>query len=163
MPLSFFAIPMSTFLWKGRKQPFVYFSIMFYSYSAFHKQSMLSNFLVFHTLGGILSKLAAFFLLIFPHSFPAGYLWFQKCSWEDSWKDLSTSEVILLGWHLQVSWDAFPPLTSFTVCHASFDWLCSTEFLIWLIWHWIYSSCSFLFVLVLSRFLKVFMHCHLSA
>ena len=39
---------------------------------------------------------------------------------------------------------------SFTVCHASRDYLPSTEFLILLIWPGIYSSCSSWYVLVSS-------------
>ena len=42
------------------------------------------------------------------------------------------------------------PLTSLTVCHATHDCLTSTEFLILLIRHWKYSSCSFWQVLVSS-------------
>ena len=34
-------------------------------------------------------------------------------------------------------------LSSFTACQAIHDCLSSTEFLILLIWHWMYSSCSF--------------------
>ena len=39
--------------------------------------------------------------------------------------------------------ELFPFLTSFTVCHAIHDCLSSTQFLILLIWPWMYSHCSF--------------------
>ena len=41
-------------------------------------------------------------------------------------------------------------LTSFTVCYAIRDWLFCTRFLILLIWPWMYSFCSFWYVLVSS-------------
>ena len=44
----------------------------------------------------------------------------------------------------------FLSLTSFTVCHAIRDCLSSTEFLILLIWSWIYSICSFWYVIITS-------------
>ena len=40
-------------------------------------------------------------------------------------------------------------LTSFTICHAILDCLSSTEFLILLIWFWMYSVCSFRYTLVI--------------
>ena len=51
---------------KGRMQPFVQLSIMFWLYNALqYRSSMSSNFLVFHTLGSISSRPAAFLFLIF--------------------------------------------------------------------------------------------------
>ena len=47
-------------------QPFVHFSVLFCLYKMLHNlKSMSSNFLVIHTSSGILSKSAAFLLLIF--------------------------------------------------------------------------------------------------
>ena len=47
-------------------------------------------------------------------------------------------------------------LTSFTVCDAVWSCLSSTEFLILLIWPWMYSICSFWYALIssLSAFLR---------
>ena len=44
----------------------------------------------------------------------------------------------------------FPLLISFTVCHAILDRLSSTETLILLIWFWMYSVCSFRYMLANS-------------
>ena len=44
----------------------------------------------------------------------------------------------------------FLPITSFTVCHANHNCLSLNEFLILLIWPWMYSNCSFWYVFVLS-------------
>ena len=41
-------------------------------------------------------------------------------------------------------------LTSLTVCHVNWDCLSSTEFLILLIWFWLYSICSFWYALIIS-------------
>ena len=46
--------------------------------------------------------------------------------------------------------ELFLLLTSFTVRHAIWDCLSSTEFLILLIWPWMYSICSFWYALIYS-------------
>ena len=70
---------------------------------------MSSYSLIFHTLGGILSRTAGFQVLIFStlhiflfatNYFQWVYQWFQKSFWEDSWNVLSISEVFLLNRHL---------------------------------------------------------------
>ena len=61
-----FAILGLPFLEKRRIQPFVHLSIVFWLYTVLQNQSSSSlNFLVFHTSGGILLKLAAFLFFWF--------------------------------------------------------------------------------------------------
>ena len=60
------AILRSPFFGKGRMHLFVHLSIVFWLYMALqYWSSKLSDFLVFHTSGGISSRLAVFLLLIF--------------------------------------------------------------------------------------------------
>ena len=66
MPWLFLAISRSPFWGKGRMQPFVYLTFVYWLYTVMQPQSSRSlNFLVFHTFGGILSGSAAFLFLIF--------------------------------------------------------------------------------------------------
>ena len=52
------------------------------------------------------------------------------------------------SWLVTFSLVIFLLLTSFTVCHAILDCLSLTKFLILLIWFWMYSVCSFRYMLV---------------
>ena len=66
IPLEFLANSRSLFLGKERMHFFVHLSIVFWLYTALQcRSSMMLNFLVFHTSGGISSSLAAFLFLIF--------------------------------------------------------------------------------------------------
>ena len=126
MPLLFLVILRLPFLRKRRRQPFVYFSIIFCLYAELHNQrSMLSNDLVFHISRGISMRPAAFLLLIFFNTalcsssvncsslmsiwllmiFWEVYQWFQESFQEVSWNVLPTSEVFLLCW-LWLGWYA---------------------------------------------------------
>ena len=144
-------IPRSSFLGKNRIQPFIYFSIVFFSYIMLHNQrSMLLNFLVFDVLGGISLKSAAFLskfdvllTIISLVGLSVNSGGFPRQIIEMFFLLLKSS---LLSWQLLV----LP--TSFTVCHTNSDCLSPTEFLILLIWPWVYSGCSFWCVLVLSGF-----------
>ena len=150
------------FLGKGKMQPFIHFSILFHLHTLHNWRSMYSNFLIFYTWGGILLRAADFLLLIFstasssssinsPNLMSSWSLIIYSVSLSaDSWNVLFINEVFLLGW--QLSKYFFLPLTSFTIFHAIHDCLSSTEFLILLIWPWMYSTCCFWYVLVLSGF-----------
>ena len=66
IPREFLANPMSPFLGKGKMYPLIHLSIGLWLYTALQcRGSMSSNFLVFHTPGGISSSPAAFLFLIF--------------------------------------------------------------------------------------------------
>ena len=69
----------------------------------------------------------------------------------DSWNVLFTSEVFLLALSFVLG-VFFLPLTSFTVCNANYDHLFFPEFLLLFIWLWMYSHCSFWYVLILFGF-----------
>ena len=162
------AVLCSPFLKKGRMQPFVHFSIVFWLYTVLQYQSsMLSNSLIFHTSSGISSRLAAFLFLIFVFTMSSSCIncpsWlliifmiglsvtlgyfpskFLKCSFH---KCLHSFWLAAFSFALEV---LFLLLTSFTVCHTIQDCLSSTKFLILLIWSWMYSVCSFKYALVSS-------------
>ena len=82
-------------------------------------------------------------LLVTLGNFPSRYL---KCSFHfcirSSWLVAFSSALEML----------FLLLTSFTVCHAVQGCLSSTEFLILLIWPWMYSICSFWYVSICSLY-----------
>ena len=152
---------------------FAHLSIVFWLYMALQcRSSMLLNSLVFHISGGISSSSAAFLFLIFLStelssscvncpSLMSNWLLiifvigscinfggflskFSKCCshWcnHSSWLVAFSLAFIVL----------FLLLTLFTVCHAIRDCLSSTEFLILLIWFYMYSVCSFRHTLVNS-------------
>ena len=133
---------------------------------------MSSNFLVFHTSGGISSSPAAFQSLIFL-STESSYSGVNGPSL------MSNCLLIILVIGSCVTFDGFPRrfwkcffhsfirscwfvahsltlavlfflLTSFIVCHAILDCLSSTESLILSIWFCMYSVCSFRYMLANS-------------
>ena len=122
---------------------------------------MLSNFLVFHTSGSISSTPTAFLFLIFLIT-KSSFSCINCPSLMSSWLliiSMIGSSVTFRGFPskflkccfyrcIHSSWLAafslalavfFLLLTLFTVCHAIQDCLSSTEFLILLIWFWMYS------------------------
>ena len=160
----------SPFLGKGGMHLFIHLSIGFWLYTALQcRSSMSSNCLVFHTSGGISPSPAAFLFLIFPRTesssscvngpslmsnclliilvigscvtfggFPSR---FSKCCFHSfilsCWFAAFSSTLAVL----------FLLLTSFIVCQAILDCLSSTESLILSIWFWMYSVCSFIYML----------------
>ena len=150
-------------------QLFVYPSIVFWSYTALQYQnSRSSNVRVFHTSDDISSRPAAFLFLIFVRTTSRSSC--VNCpSLRSSWSlmifvigsfvTLKGSPRRFVKWSLHeciCSYLAafsltlevlFLLLTSYTVCHAIRYCLSSTEFLILLIWSWMYSVCSFRHVL----------------
>ena len=152
-------------------QHFVYPSIAFWLYTVLqYLSSIWSNSLVFHTSEGISSSPAAFLFLIFVSTmlssssancpslmfngllmifmigssvtigdFPSRFL---KCSFH---KCIHSSWVAAFSFALAV---LFLLLTSFIVCHAIRGCLSSTKSRTLLIWSWMYSVCSFRYVLV---------------
>ena len=165
------AVPRSPFFGKGRMHPFVHLSIVFSLYTSLQCQSsMSSNFLVFHTSGGILSCPDAFLFLIFLSTESSSSC--VNCpSLMSSWLLI----IFVIGscltfrvfpskflkccfyWSNRFSWLAafslalavlFLLLNLFTVCHAILDCLSSTESLILLIWFCMYSVCSFRYMLI---------------
>ena len=145
--------------------PFVHLSIVFWLYMALQYWSSMSNFLVFHTSGGISSSPAAFLFLSFLCTmlnsscvncpslmsswlliifvtfggFPSKFskCFFHRCI-HSSWLAAFNLTLAVL----------FLVLTSFIVCHAILDCLSSTEFLILMIWFCMYAVCSFRYTLV---------------
>ena len=144
--------------------PFVHLSIVFWLYTALLcRSSMLSNCLIFHTSGGILSSPAAFLFLIFLTTessscvncpilmsncllmilvigscvtfggFPSK---FSKCFFH---RGILSSWLVAFSVALAV---LFLLLLLLTVYHAVLDCLSSTESLIWWIWFCMYSICS---------------------
>ena len=108
------------------------------------------NFRGFSTLSGI-GFLLKIYELCFLNNFHKRFIIdFRKGFPANSWKILSTPEVFLLGWHFFgfVFEVLFRLFISFNVCHGVRDCLSSTEFLIR---PWIYSCCSFWYVIILSR------------
>ena len=134
--------------------------------------SMSSNFLVFHTSGGISSSPAAFLFLIFLCTASSSSC--VNCpNLMSSWSQIIfvIGSSVTFGCfpnkfskccfhrYIRSSWLAafslalavpFLLLTLFTVCHAILDCLSSTESLILLIWFCMYSVCSFRYTLVSS-------------
>ena len=164
------ANPRSPFLGKGRMHPFIHLSIGFWLYTALQcRSSMSSNCLVFHTSGEISSSPAVFLFLIFLRNesssscvnnpslmsnclliilvigscvifggFPSR---FSKCSFHS---------FILSCWFAAFCFALavlFLLLTLFIVCQVILDCLSSTESLILSIWFWMYSVCSFIYML----------------
>ena len=152
--------------------PFVHLSIEFWLYTALHCQSsMSSNCLVFHTSWVISSIPAAFLFLIFlttELSFSCvtctslmsnclliilvigscvtgGFL--SKFSKRGFHSYIRSSWLVAFSLALAV---LFLLLNSFTVCHAILDCLSSTESLILSIWFFMYSVCSFRYMLANS-------------
>ena len=150
-------------------QPLVHFFIVFWLCTVLQYRSCrTSNFLVFHTSGGISSRPAAFLFLIFVSTT-------SNSSWVNC-PCLMSSLLIIFVIVLSVTLGNFPSrflkcsfhmcicsrlaafsfalevlvllFTSFTVCHTIWDCLSSTEFVILLIWPWMYSICSFWYALV---------------
>ena len=128
--------------------------------------------LVLHTSGGISLGPAAFQFLIFVYSMSSSS-WVNSLSLMSSWLLIIfliafsvtlgdfPSRFLKCSFHMCIrfSWledlvlaleALFLLLTSFTVCHAIRDCLCSTEFLILLIWPWLHYICSFWYVLISS-------------
>ena len=133
---------------------------------------MSSNCLVFHTSGGISSSPAVFQFLIFLRTE-------SSSSWVKSPSLMSNCLLIILVIGSCVTFGGFPNrfskccfhsfilscwfvalnlflvvlfllLTSFIVCHAILDCLSSTESLILSIWFYMYSVCSFSYMLANS-------------
>ena len=159
-------------------QSFIHLSIRFRLYTVLQCQSsMSSNFLVFHTSGGISSSPAAFLFLIFLSTEPSS-------TWVNDPSLLSNFLLIILVIILWVTFGGFPSkflkycfhmcvrscwlvafslallfllLTSFIVCHDILDYsiLNRVSNLIDLILY-IYSDCSFRYILanLLSTFLS---------
>ena len=129
---------------------------------------MSSNFLVFHTSGGISSSPAAFLFLIFLRTE-------SSSSWMNSPSLISNCLLIILVIDSCVTFGGFPSrfskccfhsfilscwfaafgfaltvlfllLTSFNVCQAIQDCLSSTESLILSIWFCMNSVCSFIYM-----------------
>ena len=139
-------------------QLFVHLCIIIWLYIVLQYQSRKSsNFLVFHTSGGISLILAAFLFLIFVSIMFSSSLisnWlliifvtfgefsnrFLKCSFHIY---ICSSWLAAFDFALEV---LFILLTSFTVCHAIRDCLSFTKFLILLSWPWIYSIWGFWYV-----------------
>ena len=157
MLLQFLVIPRSPFLGKERIQPFIHFSTVFclaivaQSKKNLVKISYIPNF-------------REYFVEAWSFSV---FNFFQYCVKLDFWEDfchvLSISEVFLLGWQLLVL-DIkvlFILLILFTVSHAICNCLASTESQILLIWLWMYSNCSFWYVLV-SSFWALWSFCVLA-
>ena len=166
IPRQFLANPRSPFLGNGRMQPFIPLSIGFWLYTVLQcRSSMSSNFLVFHTSGGISSIPAAFLFLIFlctesssswvnVPSLMSNFLliilmigsWvtsggfpgkFTKCCFQ-----VCIQSCWLVAFSLALA-VLFLLLTSFIVFYAILDCLSSTESLILSIWFCIYSVYSF--------------------
>ena len=161
-----------TFLRKEENAAFCSFLYYVWLYMALQNwSSNSSNFLVFHTSGGISSKASNFSAFNFV-SVMLSSSWVNCPSLTSSW--LSIIFVIVLSvtlgdflsrflkysFHICIcsSWlaafsfsleEPFLLITSFTVCHAIHDCLSSTKFLILLIWSWMCSFCSCWYVLVL--------------
>ena len=163
----------SPFLGKGKMHPFIHLSIGFWLYMAIQCWSRtLSNFLVFHTSGGISSSPAAFLFLIFLNTE-------SSSSWVNSPSLMSNCLLIILVIGSWVTSEGFPRkfpkccfyrcirscwqvafslafavlfllLTSFIACHAILDCLSLTESLILSIWFCMYSVCSFRYMLANS-------------
>ena len=150
------ANPRSPFLGKGRMQPFVHLSMLFWLYTALqYLSSMSSNFFVFHTSGGISSRPAAFLFLIFESTtFSSSRVncpslmssWLLKIFVVGSFVTLGDfpSRFLKCSFHVCIRsfWLAafslalgvlFLLYTSITVCHVIRDCLSSTEVLIFLI------------------------------
>ena len=133
---------------------------------------MSSNFLVFHTSGGISSSPAAFLFVIFLSTD-------SSSSGVNGPSLMSYCLLIILVIGSSVTFDGFPSrfwkyyfhsfirscwfvahslalgvvflqLTSFIVCHAILDCLSYTESLILSIWFCVYSLCSFRYMLANS-------------
>ena len=130
---------------------------------------MSSNCLVFHTSGGISSNPAAFMFLIFlrTESSSSGVngpslmsnclliiLLIGSCvtfgGFPSRFSKCCFHSFILSSWIAAFSFALtvlFLPLTSFIVCQAILDCLSSTESLILSIWFYMYSICSFIYIL----------------
>ena len=167
---------MLPFFGKGRMHPFIHLSIGFWLYMALQCQSsMSSNFLIFHTLGGISLNPAAFLFKILLSTE-------SSSTWVNSPSLMSNCLLIILviGW--LVTSGGFPSkflkccfhrcirscwlvafslalavlfllLTLFIVCHAILDCLSSTESLILSTWFFMYSDCSFRYMLAFLSFM----------
>ena len=141
-----------------------------------NRRSTFSNVLVFQTSGDISSKIEAFLILIFV-STPSSSSYVNCPCLMSSWiliifsAGLSRISEKLPSWcfkcsfHLWslYSWLAafvfthvviFLLLISFTVCYANRDCLFSSEFLISLIWTWVYFSYSSWYDCSLRTFLS---------
>ena len=162
----------SSWLFLG-KVGIIPLSIVLWLYTALQcRSSMSSNSLVFHTSVGISSSPAAFLFKIFLSTESS-----SSCiicpSLISCWLVIifvSDLCVIFRGFRskfskycflrcIRSSWLVafnlvftvlFLLFTSFTVCHAILDCLCSTDSLILLIWFCMYSVCSFRYMLVNS-------------
>ena len=173
----FLAILRSPVFGKWRMQPFVHLYIVLWLYTALlYRGSKSSNFLVFHISGSISLRSAAFLFLIFLSST-------LSSSWVNCLSLMSSWLLIIFVIGLSITLGEFPRrfmkcsfpmcnrssclatfslalevlfllLTFFTICLAIRDCITSTEFLILLIWHWMYFICSFWYAL--SSFLWVF-------
>ena len=154
---------MSPILRKGRMHPFVRLSIVFWLYTALKcRSSMSSNFLVFHTSGGISSNPSAFLFLIILSTEPSSSCvncsnlmsnWlliifvihflskFSKCCFH---RCIRSCWLVAFNLAFAV---LFLLLNPFTVCHAILDCLFSTESLILLTWFYMYFLCSFRYML----------------
>ena len=154
-------------------QPIANHSIVLSLYTALqYRSSKSSNFLVFYTSGGISSRPTTFLFLILVSTT-------SSSSWVNCPSLMSNRLLIIFVRSLSVTFGEFPNrflkcsfhmwirsfwlsafsiafkvlfflFTLFTVCHAIRDCLSSTEFLILLIWLWMYSICSFLYLLISS-------------
>ena len=163
------ANPRSPFLWKGSMHPFIHLSIGFWLYTALQCwSSMSSNCLVFHTSGGISSSPAAFLFLIFlrtesSSSCVNGPSLMSNClliilvigscvifgGFPSRFSKCCFHSFILSCWFAAFSFALavfFLLLTSFIVCQAILDYLSSTKSLIFSIWFWMYSVCSFIYM-----------------
>ena len=153
--------------------PLDHLSIVFWLYTALQCQSsVLSNYLVFHSSEDISSSPATFLFLIFLSTesssscvncpslmsncllkilvigscvtfreFPSK---FSKCCFHNC---ICSSWLVAFSLVFTV---LFLLLTSFSVCHAILDCLSSTKSLILLIWFYMYSLCSFRYMLANS-------------
>ena len=150
------------FLGKERIHPFVHLSVGFWLYTALHCWStMLSNFLVLHTTGGISSSPAPFLFLFFLSTELSSYwvngpslmsncllIIFMIGSWVTSgWFPSKFSKCcfhrcirsfLLAAFSLALA-VLFFLLTSLIIWHAILDGLSSTECLISSIWFCMYS------------------------
>ena len=150
--------------------PFTHMSIGFSLYTPFQCLcSMSSNFLVLHSSGRISSIPAAFLFLIFL-STDSSYSWVNGLSlmsiclliilvigsWVDSWGFPSKFSKCCFHRYIRSCWLVafslalavlFLLITSFIVCHAILDCLSSTESQILSIWFYMYSVCSFRYML----------------
>ena len=160
---------MSPFSGNGRILPFVHLAIVFWFYTELHyRGSRSSNFLVFHTSGGISWKPVDFLFLVLVSAMSSSSCVNYPSLISHNFRDRFISyfrgfpsKVLKCSSHMCIhsSWLVafslalgmfFLILTSFTACHAIRNCLSSSEFLIFLIWFWMYSICSFRYALVSS-------------